>query len=181
MKNLNKAEVWLIYLRFIIPLVLLYSCGQPIEQDKKTNSKNLEESLLKANRQLVKSEDQQINDFTNRYGWKMNETGTGLRYLVYRNGNGEKVVKGNIVKISYSVSLLNGEVCYSSEKTGNKVFTVGQGGVEAGLEEGILFLKKGDRAKIILPSHLAFGLVGDGDKIPAKATLVYDVELLEIK
>ena len=172
---------WLVYLPYIIQGFLLYSCGQSIEPDKKTNSKNIEESLLKANRQLVKTEDQQINDFVNRYGWKMNETGTGLRYLVYRNGNGEKVVKGNKVIISYSVSLLTGEVCYTSEKSGNKVFIVGQGGVEAGLEEGILFLKKDDRAKIILPSHLAFGLVGDGDKIPAKATLVYDVEILEIK
>jgi FKBP-type peptidyl-prolyl cis-trans isomerase len=53
--------------------------------------------------------------------------------------------------------------------------------VESGLEEVILFLKKGDRAKIIIPSHLAFGLVGDGNKIPAMATLVYDLELIELK
>ncbi len=181
MKTFRQMKLWLLYLPFIIQGLLLYSCGQSNDPGKKTNSKNIEESLLKANRQLVKTEDQQINDFISRYGWKMNETGTGLRYLVFRNGNGEKVVKGNKVTITYTVSLLNGEVCYSSEKTGNKVFIVGQGGVEAGLEEGILFLKKGDRAKIILPSHLAFGLVGDGDKIPAKATLVYDIELLEIK
>ncbi len=49
------------------------------------------------------------------------------------------------------------------------------------MKQGILFLKTGDRVKFILPSHLAFGLAGDGDKIPAKAALVYDIELLELK
>ena len=49
------------------------------------------------------------------------------------------------------------------------------------LEEGILLLKEGDRAKFIIPSHLAFGLLGDMKKIPAKAVLVYDIELIKIK
>lgn len=181
MKTFKKVKFQLAYLPFLIQVFFLFSCGQPNEPGEKTSSKNLVESLLKANKQLVRTEDQQINDFISRYGWKMNETGTGLRYLIYKNGEGEKVIKGKEVTISYTVSLLNGEVCYSSEKSGNKIFIVGKGGVETGLEEGILFLKKGDRAKIILPSHLAFGLVGDGDKIPAKATLVYDLEILEIK
>jgi FKBP-type peptidyl-prolyl cis-trans isomerase len=181
MKTLKKVKVWLVFIPFLIQVLFIHSCGQSVEPDKKMTSNTMEESLLKANKQLVKTEDQQINDFISRYGWKMNETGTGLRYLIYQNGKGDKVIKGNKVTLGYSVSLLSGEVCYSSEKSGNKIFVVGQGGVETGLEEGILFLKKDDRAKIILPSHLAFGLVGDGDKIPAKATLVYDVELLEIK
>lgn len=181
MKTFKKVIFRLVYLPFLIQVLFLFSCGQPNETGEKTRSKNIEEPLLKANQHLVRTEEQQIKDFIGRYGWKMNETGTGLRYLIYKNGEGEKVSKGNKVTIGYTVSLLNGEVCYSSEKSGNKIFIVGKGGVEAGLEEGILFLKKGDRAKIILPSHLAFGLVGDGDKIPAKATLVYDLEILEIK
>jgi FKBP-type peptidyl-prolyl cis-trans isomerase len=170
--------------RFILLIILtgiLCSCGQHNEPDKRTNPRNVEESLVKANKALVKTEDQQIEDFIQRYGWKMNETGTGLRYLVYQEGFGTKTEKGNKVALKYSISFLNGDTCYSSDELGNKEFIVGQGGVEAGLEEAILFLKKGDRAKIILPSHLAFGLVGDGNKIPAKATLVYDVELIELK
>ena len=157
------------------------SCGENEQPGKKINRKNTEESLMKANKKLVKSEDQQIEDFMERYGWKMNKTGTGLRYMIYKGGDGMRTEKGNKVSLSYSLSFLTGEVCYTSKEKGNKIFTVGQGGVEPGLEEGILFLKKGDRAKFILPSHLAFGLVGDGNKIPAKATLVYDIEVLEVK
>ena len=53
--------------------------------------------------------------------------------------------------------------------------------MEPGLEEGILFMCEGDRAKFILPSHRAFGLTDDQDKIPPKATLIYDVKLIKIK
>jgi len=160
---------------------VLFSCGHPEQSEKKLNPKNAEESLVKANKSLVKTEDQQIEDFIERYGWKMKETGTGLRYMIYKEGSGIKADKGKKVTLKYSSGFLSGDPCYTSDELGNKEFIVGQGGVEPGLEEGILFLKKGDRAKFILPSHLAFGLVGDGNKIPAKATLVYDVELLELK
>jgi len=53
--------------------------------------------------------------------------------------------------------------------------------VISGLEEGILYLSEGDKAKIIIPSHLGYGLLGDLDKnIPPKATLIYDIELKSI-
>jgi FKBP-type peptidyl-prolyl cis-trans isomerase FkpA len=162
-------------------VIVLVSCGQSEISDKKSDPEKISESLLKANKKLVKNENEQITDFIARYGWNMTETGSGLRYMVYEHGSGNLAVKGDTVSLKYSVSFLNGDICYSSEEIGNKVFIVGQGGVETGLEEGILFLKKGDRAKFILPSHLAFGLVGDGSKIPAKATLVYDIELLDLK
>ena len=110
----------------------------------------------------------------------MNETKTGLRYMVYENGHGPLAKKDNIVRLNYSVKLLTGELCYSSMKLGPKEFRVGKGGVENGLEEAILFLKKGDRAKIIIPSHLAFGLLGDGNKIPQRSTIIYEIEITNI-
>jgi FKBP-type peptidyl-prolyl cis-trans isomerase len=104
-----------------------------------------------------------------------------LRYWIYEHGTGQKAIKGSVARIEYSVSLLNGETIYRSSDDGPKEFTIGRGGVESGLEEGILFLKEGDRAKFILPSHLAYGLLGDQDKIPARSVLVYDLKLLKIK
>jgi FKBP-type peptidyl-prolyl cis-trans isomerase FkpA len=77
--------------------------------------------------------------------------------------------------------LLNGDLAYSSGQTGPKEFEIGHGGVESGLEEGILLLHVGDHAKFIVPSHLAFGLLGDQNKIPQRATLVYDIELVKLK
>jgi FKBP-type peptidyl-prolyl cis-trans isomerase len=52
--------------------------------------------------------------------------------------------------------------------------------VESGLHEGITYMRKGEKAKIILSSNLAYGLVGDMDKIPPQSPLVYDVELVDI-
>jgi FKBP-type peptidyl-prolyl cis-trans isomerase len=150
---------------------------KPVEVDVN----QLKEPLLNANKETVITEDKQINDLISRYGWKMKASGTGLRYLVYYHGNGPTVRKDKIVKINYEIRLITGDIAYSSKESGPKVFKVGSGGVESGLEEGILMLKVGDKAKLILPSHLAWGLVGDQERIPPKSTLIYDVEVLELK
>jgi FKBP-type peptidyl-prolyl cis-trans isomerase len=136
--------------------------------------------LVKANQHMVRTEDEQIRDYIARYGWNMKETPTGLRYIIYHHGTGRVAAKGMLARINYRVSLINGTPCYSSKETGPKEFVIGQGKVENGIEEGILLLREGDRAKFILPSHLAFGLVGDQRKIPERATLVYDIELISV-
>jgi len=170
-----------IKLIFLFSLFAAYlSCSNTPIPDENKGSSNPKESLLKVNKKLTKTEDQRIDDFISRYKWKMTKTGTGLRFMIYENGIGPKAEVNKIARIEYTVSLLSGEVCYSSAELGLKDFLIGKGGVESGLEEGILFLKSGDRAKIIIPSHLAFGLPGDGNKIPAKATLIYDVKLIEL-
>jgi len=83
-----------------------------------------------------------------------------------------------VANIKYKVSLLNGKVCYSSDSDGVKSFRIGQGGVELGLEIGILKLRVGDKAKFILPPNLGWGLIGDEKKIPSRSIIIYDVELI---
>jgi FKBP-type peptidyl-prolyl cis-trans isomerase len=141
----------------------------------------LKESLVRANQHVVDTEDEQIRNLVTRYGWQMKETGTGLRYLIYHEGNGPKATTGDIAGIQYEVRLISGDVVYSSRASGIKKFKIGSGGVESGLEEGILLLRRGDKAKMILPSHLAWGLIGDQDKIPPKSTLIYDLELISLE
>jgi FKBP-type peptidyl-prolyl cis-trans isomerase FkpA len=101
--------------------------------------------------------------------------------MIYFHGSGAKVTRGKKVTIGFTVKLINGDLVYSSATDGLKEFEAGHGGVESGLEEGILLLRVGDKAKFIVPSHLAFGLLGDQRKIPQQATLIYDVELLNLK
>jgi FKBP-type peptidyl-prolyl cis-trans isomerase len=83
--------------------------------------------------------------------------------------------------IDYSVSLLDGTECYSSKSTGPQEFRIGQDNVESGLHEAILLMKVGDKARFILPPHLAHGLIGDQNKIPAMSTIIYDVELKALR
>ena len=148
---------------------------------KKESRSVVKKEMIKANRHMVKYENQNIQDFISRYHYQMKQTGSGLFYQIYQKGNGELAKKGKIVQLKYQVRLLNGEVVYNSDHEGIKEFLIGKGGVESGLEEGILLLHKGDKARFIIPSHLAFGLLGDREKIPEKATLVYDIELLNLK
>jgi FKBP-type peptidyl-prolyl cis-trans isomerase len=141
----------------------------------------MSDTLVNYNRGVIKTEDQQIDDFIARYNWKMTKTGTGLRYLIFQKGHGVKAAKGKVAVISYTLRFLDGSLCYSSDKDGLKEFKIGYGNVESGVEEGILLMHVGDRAKFIVPSHLAFGLLGDQKKIPQQATLVYDIELVKLK
>jgi FKBP-type peptidyl-prolyl cis-trans isomerase FkpA len=167
---------------FPVLLLILYSCGQePLPASSTSHFRIMDDSVINYNKGVVTKEDLQIQDFINRYGWKMTETPTGLRYLIYKRNNGQKAEAGKIATIAFSIRLLNGNLCYSSGSEGPKKFKIGHSEVESGLDEGILLLKVGERAKFILPSHLAFGLLGDQNKIPQNATLVYDVELLEVK
>jgi FKBP-type peptidyl-prolyl cis-trans isomerase len=167
---------------FLILLMLCSSCSEQPQPSKSTRHLDMmSDSLVNYNRGVVLTEDQQIDDFIARYGWKMNKTGTGLRYLIFKKGHGEKTKKGKVAVISYTLHLLNGNLCYSSDKEGLKEFKIGYGGVESGVEEGILLMHVGDRAKFIVPSHLAFGLLGDQNRIPQHASLVYDIELVKIK
>jgi len=138
------------------------------------------ESLIRANKGLVTIDQERIEAFAERHQWDMHTTETGLWYQIYEHGDGDSARNGLIASLKYTVSLLDGTLCYSSDSTGEKTFLIGQGGVESGLEEGILKMRCGDKARFIMPPHLAHGLPGDNDKIPSRSTIVYQVELLNL-
>lgn len=101
--------------------------------------------------------------------------------MIYYTGSGKAAVKGMQASVRFTLRLLNGQQIYSSDSAGLKEITLGYSGVETGLEEGLLLLHQGDRPKFIIPSYLAFGLLGDQHKITPGATLVYDLELVDLK
>jgi FKBP-type peptidyl-prolyl cis-trans isomerase len=175
----NKKHLLAVLLLLSFSLLII-SCGN---NDNTNNDEPLQykKSLENANKKLVRTEDQEIEAYISRYGWDMIKTGTGLRYMIYQKGNGAEVRKGDLVKLKFNVTLINGSECYNSDKDGVKQIEIGKGVVESGLEEGLLLLRNKDKAKFIIPSHLAYGLLGDENKIPKRATLVYDVELIEVK
>ncbi len=171
----------LLFLLFAFVFITV-SCSNIKENDPQVVSQNqVEKTLMGANHRLVDAENQEIKDFIHRRNWEMEKTGSGLRYMIYHDGEGEKAQIDKIAEIKYEVSLLTGDVIYSSEIDGAKEFILGKGSVERGLEEGILMMNENDKAIFILPSHLAHGVPGDGNKIPRRATIVYDVELIDLK
>ena len=165
---------------FILVVVLVAGCNTQTKQEQPIDPTQYKQPLIKANQSLVETEQLDIENYVKRHNWKMEETGSGLLYLIYENGNGRKVEAGKVIRYDYQTELLTGKVCYSSQQMGANEFLVGRGGVESGLEEAVLHFREGDKVKIILPSHLAFGLLGDDDCIPKKAVVVYDLEVLNV-
>lgn len=166
--------------------LLLVSCNNSnkptgyIAKKPKEIQKSPAKSLEKVNRYLLKVENQEIDDYVRRHHWNMHTTGSGLRYSIVKKGNGPLIKEGDRVTLKYNTFLINGKMVYSSLKLGPKVFEVGHGGVETGLEEAVLYLHKGDKANIIIPSFLAYGLNGDGDKIPGRAIVIYTIEVVDV-
>jgi FKBP-type peptidyl-prolyl cis-trans isomerase len=161
--------------------ILFFSCsGSPENQTEKKEVSSLK-SLEKANRYLVRTEAEDIENYIRRHGWTMEETGTGLRFEIYKKGNGEQAEKGRFAILNYKTWLINGNLIYSSDELGQKEFKIGKGGVESGLEEAMLMMHVGDKARLVIPSHLAFGLLGDNNKIPPRSIVVYDIELVTLK
>lgn len=110
------------------------------------------------------------------------KTASGLRYQIIQKGNGTKATKGKKVSVHYSGALTNGMVFDSSYKRKQPIdFVLGIGQVIPGWDEGIQLLQVGDKARFVIPSDLAYGSRGAGGVIPPNATLVFDVELMEVK
>ncbi len=165
---------------FLIAVVLMISCKSKTRHYSAHEQKEFKENLIKANKGLVKKDQEDIASVVKRHGWNMKHTQTGLWYEIVKHGNGNKAETGMTAHIKYNVQLLDGTECYNSDSLGVKNFKIGQGGVESGLEEGILLLRQGDAARFIMPPHLAYGLLGDENKIPPRATIIYNIELINL-
>ena len=161
-------------------LLLLFSCGEkePKQQQPVTKSE-MKSSMEKANRYLLNEEEEDIENYVKRHGLTMTSTGTGLRYVILKQGSGQKIEKGETVTLEYELYSIAGDLIYSSENDGVKSFVVGEGAVESGLDEAMTYLHRGDVAKLIIPFHLGYGLHGDDDKIPEYATLVYTIKVID--
>jgi len=110
----------------------------------------------------------------------MKVTPSGLFYNITKEGSGATPEKGAQVAVHYKGTLVDGTVFDSSYQRDEPIkFKVGVGQVIPGWDEGILLLTKGAGARLVIPSHLAYGAQGAGGVIPPDATLIFDVELVD--
>lgn len=107
-------------------------------------------------------------------------TESGLQYLVLSKGDSEeKPTATSTVKVHYHGTLIDGSVFDSSVDRGEPIsFKLNQ--VIKGWQEGLTYMSPGDKFRLFIPSPLAYGKNGSGP-IPPAATLIFDVELLEIQ
>lgn len=107
---------------------------------------------------------------------------SGLRYIVRQPGTGSPPSVGALLVAHYEGFVLGGQKFDSSRERGAPFeFRVGNGEVIKGWDEAFATMKKGERRTLILPYWLGYGVMGKGKVIPGRATLVFEVELLDIR
>ena len=113
----------------------------------------------------------------------MKETESGLKYIISKKGSGPNAKKDDLLSVHYSLQLVDGSEIDSSFTRGAPIeFTCGVGQVIKGWDEAMQLLNKGSKARLVIPSELGYGSVGAGNGvIPPNATLIFDVELVDIK
>lgn len=132
--------------------------------------------------QRIEAEKRKQQEALAKHTEGFDKTPSGLFYKITEKGNGKKAKKGDQVAVHYTGMLLDGKVFDSSLYRGQPLnFTVGVGQVIKGWDEGILLLSEGDKARLVIPSDLAYGSQGAGGVIPPNAALIFDVELVRIK
>jgi len=106
---------------------------------------------------------------------------SGLYFVNIRDGKGKKPEMGDVLTINFKVMLMDGTVLYDSWQEEPVQFEYGKRFDTQGLVEGVAMMKEGQMAHLIVPSSIAFGEYGRQGLIEPYSTLLYDVELLDIK
>ncbi|MGB0978711.1 MAG: FKBP-type peptidyl-prolyl cis-trans isomerase, partial [Croceimicrobium sp.] len=88
---------------------------------------------------------------------------------------------GDLVSYSYEISMLNGSILYESKAEKPAQLLIDRQDAEIGLHDALKLMRVGDKGFFILPSHRAFGVAGDQNKVPPFTALVYKLEVLEIQ
>lgn len=110
------------------------------------------------------------------------KTNSGLEYIEIQAGTGAQATAGKTVSVHYTGKLQNGKVFDSSLTRGVPIdFPLGTGRVIKGWDEGIALMKVGGKAQLVIPPELGYGARGAGGVIPPNATLIFDVELVDVK
>ena len=111
------------------------------------------------------------------------KTDDGLQYWEIRVGNGQTAKEGSHVRVHYTGWLTNGKKFDSSLDAGKPFdFTIGNGEVIKGWEEGVTGMRVGGKRQLRIPPSLGYGAEGTpGGPIPPNATLIFDIQLLGVE
>ena len=154
-----------------------------IKLSKIQSAEQLQAQLKKQLSQMKLNEKEDLKEYIEKNDIKVKPTESGLYYIELKKGSGPKAKEGKTVKIHYTAAFLNGkkfDSSYDHPDTKPLEFHLTKHAVIKGLDEGIEKMRVGGKARLIIPSNIAYGDKGRGN-IPPYSTLVFDVELIDMK
>lgn len=147
----------------------------------KFQAQNLTNELDYTLEQLREKEITDIQNYLEKNNLKGTKTSSGLIFIEQSKGSGQKPNQGSKVKINYCMTLFSGDTVGSSKKDGAPLeFELGSGTMIQGFNEGVALMNQGSKVKLIVPFDLGYGKT-TLPNAPSYSTLVFDVELLDVK
>ncbi|MFW6224152.1 MAG: FKBP-type peptidyl-prolyl cis-trans isomerase [Bacteroidota bacterium] len=139
------------------------------------------ERMLTINREIVRIEEQFIENYVRRHGLQVEKLESGIRYDIYKeNPGGYKIREGDHVRISYSSKLLTGSKVETWDSLKTKNIVVSESEDVQGLHYALLEMREQEKGIFILPSNLAYGITGKRGTVPHSAALVYDISVKDV-
>ncbi|PIE84816.1 MAG: hypothetical protein CSA07_00275 [Bacteroidia bacterium] len=169
-------------LRHALPCLLLLAlaaCDTPRPPSGQQPTSTVRHDLERANELSANRSELQIQSYMRRKSMdSLQSNGQGLYYRIYGRPVGQQAQEGVKVAIAYTATLLDDTPCASADTIQPLEFVLGKRDAPMGLEEVIGRMAPGQQALAIVPPHLAYGLMGDGKKIPENAAVVYRITWL---
>ncbi|MCQ2284496.1 MAG: FKBP-type peptidyl-prolyl cis-trans isomerase [Bacteroidales bacterium] len=179
MKVLKITYIALLFFPMLIGV--LSSCqnnqtGTVVSDDKKEKV-DKEAPYVEGNKKILQWENEEMELFIKRYQWDMQKTGTGLYIQILNPGAGDFFKEDDRVTMEYQTFLLTGEKIYDSQEDGPKTFTIAKSEEIAALHEAAQMLRPGAKARLVIPSYLAYGVAGDGNKVDGRLSIAMTIEI----
>jgi len=174
------SSLWRDILVFMIAL-LLTACDPPVQELAESGNSQVSEQFIRVNQYMQQRHQDHISAFLERVGWEAEQTSSGLWIVVEKPGEGRRIEENTRVSYAFTSTLLDGTPCYEARSDHPKVITLGKGGVESGVEQGLIRLSEGAEAIFLIPPHLGHGNFGDREKIPGNSVLIYRVQILMVE
>jgi FKBP-type peptidyl-prolyl cis-trans isomerase len=180
-------------LNILVVFFFLTACNRNNENGsiKPKNTVNVHENIEKANKILIEKDKDRIQSFLRRHNLQATFDEMGFWHVEIEKGNGIKIKNGSLVALQCAINLLDGTHCYTYGEDNPLIFVAGKSNeltetanmqnAVSGLHSAILLAENQSRHVFIFPPHLAHGIIGDGNNIPPRSILVYDIKVLNVQ
>jgi FKBP-type peptidyl-prolyl cis-trans isomerase len=193
-KKLLKVMRKIYVISDILLVLIIFAACKNNETNQDFQSRitvNVRENIEKVNKILIEKDKDRIESFLKRHNLQATFDDTGFWFTEIEKGNGMKIQNGSLVALKCTINLLDGTHCYTYAEDNPLMFFVGKSNelsetanmqnVVSGLHSALVFMENQSRYVLVFPPHLAHGIIGDGNNIPPRSILVYDIKVLDVQ